>query len=230
MPWRRWSGLCVVFWRTHLVGGTAEIIQRARVTETRFGLQNIDLLTLEMDGYPRDPGVLSDLRCSEVIRWISAAGPANAPDIAIQSGAFDGMTFKLDPAGSWNERNRIKTPNTGDMGVVAFDVELESAVADGAEPTRTGLFKLFTRQQAPPISNTFRLDVPGWTDQQIIIVHALTDPLISTLVVQPSCIPTLEILVCYADQDLPAGAQAQIEMARFSNGVEDAPHSRQARR
>ena len=60
----------------------------------------------------------------------------------------------------------------------------------------------------------------GWTEQQVAIVLTLTDPSISSLVVQPNSVSALESLAWCVEQDLPAGAQAQIEMARFSAAAE----------
>lgn len=206
--------LYVVSWRTSLSGGAFETSKRVRELAESLGLAQIDMLTLELEGPLRDPGVLSHLRRTEVARWFSVAGPPSVLDDAIARGQFDGLVMKSDPDGGWTDRNRIRAAAARGMGVVAVDVGLSVGVSE-APPPKAGLFSLFNRRTAPD-EQTFRIQVPGWTAQQVAIAHALTDPAISTIMVQPTCTPTLEGLAWAVERDLPAGAQAQIEMARFS--------------
>jgi hypothetical protein len=220
--------LFVVSWRTTLSGGALETSQRVRELAAGLGLQQIDMLTLELDGPLRDPGVLTDLRSTEVARWLVVAGPPSVIDDAILAGQFDGVVMKNDPSGGWTERNRIRAAAARGMGVVALDVGLEISTAD-APPLKRGLFSLFVRRSVPPAPK-FRVHVAGWTAQQVAIAHALTDPAISTIMAQPTCTPTLEGLAWAVERDLPAGAQAQIEMARFSGPPEEVETRRRARR
>ncbi|MDB5451982.1 MAG: hypothetical protein JWO33_560 [Caulobacteraceae bacterium] len=206
--------LFLVSWRTTLSGGAVETARRVNDLTDSLGLTQIDLLTLELEGPLRDPGVLSDLRQTEVARWFAVAGPASVIDEAIAGGQFDAVVMKSDPSGGWNERNRIRAAAARGMGVIAVDVGLEIGVTEEA-PARGGLLDLFRPRPAPP-EPRFRIQVPGWTEQEIAVAHALTDTAISTIMVQPSCTATLEGLAHAVERDLPAGAQAQIEMARFS--------------
>jgi hypothetical protein len=214
--------LFVVGWGAPLTQDTAH---HARDMAAALGLKSLDMLTLALDRPLREPGVMEDLRRQEIARWFSVLGPANVLDEAIVRGEFDGMALQLDPAGGWNERNRIKAANSRGMGVIAKGVGLEIST-DAAPPPRRGLLKLFTGRQRAQIAEAFRIDVPGWTDEQIAIAHTLTDPCISTIVVQPDSIPALEELTWCVERDLPAGAQAQIEMARFSASAELQPEQR----
>jgi hypothetical protein len=212
--------LYVVSWRTTLTGGAYGVIETARDLCASLGLASLDLITLALEGPLRDPGVLGDLRQAEIARWFGVSGPNNVLDEAILRADFDGMALKLDPDGGWNERNRIKAAFNRGMGVIALDFDVE--VVPTEEPaSRGGLLSLFKRRRPPPPTSQFRVDVAGWTEQQVAIALTLTDPSISSLVVQPNCIPSLESLAWCVEQDLPAGAQAQIEMARFSGGAEE---------
>ena len=215
--------LFIISWRTSLTEGALEVVQKVRDKAASLGLEGIDILTLELERPLRDPGVLADLRQTQVARWLCVAGDNNLLDMSILSGEFDGMTLRLDPNGGWNERNRIKAASNRGMGVIALDVGLEFATPPSETPTPAGLLRLFLRQREPQMSATFRIDVPGWSEQQVAVSHALTDPCISTVVVQPNCIPALEGLAWCVERDLPGGAQAQIEMARFSNTAPEAP-------
>ncbi len=219
--------LFVVSWRTDLSGGALETSQRVRDLAMSLGLTQIDLLTLDLDGPLRDPGVLSDLRQTDVARWLCVAGPPSVVDEAIAGGQFDGVVIKVDPAGGWADRNRMRAAANRGMGVIALDVGLELRLSE-TPAAKGGLLGLFIRRPAPATAN-FRVDVPGWSAQQVAIAHALTDPCISTVMVQPHCTPTLEGLAWAVERDLPAGAQAQIEMARFSNEVELEPRGRKRR-
>ncbi len=207
--------LFLVGWRTDLNGGAVETARRVSDLAASLGLNQIDLLTLELDGALRDPGVILDLRRTEVARFLAVAGPASVIDDAIAGGQFDGVVMKSDPSGGWNERNRIRAAASRGMGVIAVDVGLEIGVTE-EPPAKVGLLDRLRRRPAPPAAD-FRVQAPGWTPQQIAIAHALTDTAISTILVQPPCSQTLEGLAWAVERDLPAGAQAQIEMARFSD-------------
>jgi hypothetical protein len=221
--------LFMVGWRTTLTGGAIETARRVNELADSLGLAQIDILTLELDGPLRDPGVVGDLRLTEVSRWLTVAGPASVLDDAIAGGQFDGMVMKSDPDGGWNDRNRIRAAAARGMGVIAIDVGLEIGVTD-EPPAKSGLFDLFRRRPAPPAPGpASRVQVPGWTEQQVAIAHALTDTAISTIMVQPVCAPTLEGLAWAVERDLPAGAQAQIEMARFSGPAVEAERGRARR-
>ncbi len=219
--------LFLVSWRTTLSGGAVETAMRVSEMAASLGLTQIDLLTLELDGPLRDPGVLHDLRQTEVARLLAVAGPASVIDDAIAGGQFDGVVMKSDPTGGWNERNRIRAAAARGMGVVAVDVGLEIGVTEDA-PAKVGLLDRFRRRPAPP-APAFRIQVPGWTEQQVAIAHALTDSAISTIMVQPACAQTLEGLAWAVERDLPAGAQAQIEMARFSGPALEGERERKRR-
>lgn len=220
--------LFLVTWRTGLSGGVLEIRHRVRDLAHSLGLQQLDLLVLDVETPLEDPGLAADLRQTGVARWLAVAGPAGILDDAIIGGQFDGLALPLDPQGGWNERNRIRAAGARGMGVIALEVSLEfGSLETGAKP---GLLQRLTGRGAQTSQPAFRVDVPGWTEQQVAISHALTDPCISSVVVQTNCTPTLEDLAWSVERDLPAGAQAQIEMARFSNGAEPTPERRRARR
>jgi hypothetical protein len=221
--------LFMVSWRTSLSGGAIETFNRTRELAGSLGLAHLDLLILELEAPLRDPGVLADLRESGIARWLAVTAPASILDESIISGQFDGIALPLDPEGGWNERNRIRAASNRGMGVIALSVSLD--VGGSAEDApKGGLLRLFTGRSSSKPAPAFRIDVPGWSEQQVAIAHALTDPCISSVVVQTNCIPTLEGLAWSVERDLPAGAQAQIEMARFSNVVEGPVERRSKRR
>ena len=219
--------LFMIGWRSTPAGGAREIAQRAHDLAGGLGLSWIDLLTLELDADLRDPGLLADLRRLEAARYLAVAGPPSVLDDAIRAGQFDGVVVNSDPAGGWTERNRLRAAAARGMGVIALDVGLEVRAVE-APVIRRGLFSLFVRRPAPP-EPKFRVHVRGWTAQQVALAHALTDPAIATVMVQPSCAAVLEGLALAVERDLPAGAQAQIEMARFS-GQDAAEPQRRNRR
>jgi len=163
--------------------------------------------------------MLGDLRQADISRWFAVSGPNTVLDDAILSSNFDGIALKLDPEGGWNERNRIKAASNSGTGVIALDFDVAVASTENQAP-RHGLLSLFKRRRPASKAAQFSVDVAGWTEQQVAIVLTLTDPSISSLVVQPNSVSALESLAWCVEQDLPAGAQAQIDMARFSAAAE----------
>jgi hypothetical protein len=207
--------LFTISWRTSLAGGAYGATQRARELLDALGLDLFDLLILDLEGHQRSPSTVADIRDSGVARLIGAAGPAGLLDEAIIGGEFDCLAMHMNPSGGWNERNRIRNASQRGMGVVICDTGLEANPSKSPAAKRR-LLQLFTGRGKSPAGSAFQVDVPGWTTQQIAIAHALTDPCISTIVVQPDCTPSMEGLAWCVERDLPAGAQAQIEMSRFS--------------
>jgi hypothetical protein len=222
--------LLIISWRTPLADGAHEISRRAHELAEGLGLSGIDLLTLELDSDLRDPGLLADLRRLVATRWLAVSGPPGLIDETIQIGQFDGVAMRNDPVGGWTEPNRLRASRAAarGMAVSALDVGLAPPAAEAAPAVKRGLLSLFGRRPAPP-EPKFQVQAPGWTAQQIAVAHALTDPAISTVMVQPRCIETLEALAAAVQRDLPAGAQAQIEMARFSDRDEAEPRRRNRR-
>lgn len=223
--------LLIIGWRTPLADGAHEISRRARDLSEGLGLSRLDLLTLELDADPRDPGLLADLRHHAAARWLAVAGPSGIIDEAIQTGQFDGVAMRNDPVGGWTETSRLRAAKAAarGMAVIALDVGLAPSAAENAPAAgKRGLLGLFGRRPAPPAPK-FQVQAPGWTTQQIAVAHALTDPAISTVMVQARSVATLEALAAAVQRDLPAGAQAQIEMARFSDRDEAEPRRRNRR-
>lgn len=218
--------LLVISWRTPLADGAPEIAQRAHDVADGLGLSEIDLLTLELGADLRDPGMLADLRRLVAARWLAAAGPPSVIDEAIQTGQFDGVAM-ANPAGGWTEHNRRRAAAAAarGMAVIAWNVAVEAPAVETSLAVKSGFFNLFSRRPAPAAPK-FQVQAPGWTAQQIALAHALTDPAISTVMVQPRCAATLEALAAAVKRDLPAGAQAQIEMARFSDQDQAEPRRR----
>lgn len=208
--------LFAIGWRASLAGGPIAVAERARELLDAMGLDLFDLVTLELEGHHRGPAAVSDLRDSGVARLVGASGTAEQLDEAIAGGEFDCITMRIDGEGGWNERHRIRNASHRGMGVIMVDGGLETAAATNPSPKRGLLQLLIGRPKPKPAAANINLDVPGWDSQQVAVVHALTDPCVSTVVVQPDCTPSMENLAWCVERDLPAGAQAQIEMARFS--------------
>jgi hypothetical protein len=207
--------LFAIGWRTSLVGGAHAASQRARELLDALGLDLFDLLTLDLEGHHRSPTAIADIRDSGVARLVGAAGSPALLDEALLGGEFDCLVMQMDPDGNWNERNRIRTASQRGMGVIIVDAGLELNPTTSPSPKR-GLLQLLTGRAKPQLAANFEVAVPGWNGQQIAVVHALSDPCVSTVVVQPDCTSSMENLAWCVERDLPAGAQAQIEMARFS--------------
>jgi hypothetical protein len=92
-------------------------------------------------------------------------------------------------------------------------------VAAEAAPLR-GLSRLFQRAPAAVEADAdpyeFLHRTPTWTAAEIALAYALTEPSLATIRVRTTDLATLDRLAKTVERELPNGASAQIEMARFS--------------
>ena len=61
----------------------------------------------------------------------------------------------------------------------------------------------------------FLQDTAGWTNEDICLAYALTEPAFATVQVEAWRADAVERLAAVCDKDLPTSVAAQIEMARF---------------
>ena len=87
------------------------------------------------------------------------------------------------------------------------------------QPKR-GLFGLGGPKKDPIFKGVgtfaFLHQTQNWTAEEICLAYALTEPTLSTVLIDTADDKHLEALCAVPDRDLPPGLPAQIEMARVS--------------
>jgi len=202
----------------------AEVGKEVKEVLTRTRLGHLDAVLLHEPSAPKAASLreLGALKSAGVVRALGVAGDGEGVDTLIADGALDVLATGYSLLSGWAERRRIRDAVASDMVVLGY----------GAYP-REQLGPLLERRpkdRANPLAGIggygFLQATRDWTPEQLCLAYALTEPSLATVLVTPQSIDHLEQLAAVADRDLPSGAAAQIEMARFSAlGEDDARRS-----
>ena len=188
------------------------------------GLGWIDVAVLDAPGEHelRYAGLnaLKTMKRTERLRLAGVAGDGEAMDAFVSTGAFDVLVTPCNVLSDWKVRARIRAAREQDMMVFATDTFpqalLREPESEGA-PVRRGLFGLGAKAAAPPPAANpyaFLTRTARWTPETICLAHALTDPALTSVIVQARNAQHLEALSETPERDLPPGLAAQMEMAR----------------
>ena len=192
------------------------------------GLEWIDLVLLDDPGGDELPqtslNALKNLRSAGRIRLLGIAGEGEVMDAYVSTNAFDVLATPFHANSPWDVRHRIRAAVERDMAVMAygyFPEELTSVrnIAQMDAPPKKGLFSWGAkRKDDNPLADagTFQFlhRTPNWSAEQICLAFALTDPMISTVMVDADEVEHFIGLADVPERDLPPGLSAQIEMAR----------------
>ena len=195
------------------------------LSRTRLG--RVDYLILDR---PR-PGEISRdamamLDAARRARRLGMVGLAGSPeevDAYMATGAFQILVAPYNLRSGWAERNRMKTALNQDMTLVGCDFYVKGDTAASAPPAAPrGLGRFLPRRAEPPAPSgyAFLERTRGWTAAEICVAYALTEPGLATVQVAATALDQLEGLAGATEREMPAGLPAQIEMARFSTGLE----------
>lgn len=191
------------------------------------GLGHIDLITLDNPGSEELPRAsleaLKAIRASGRISLLGVAGDNDAMDAYVSANAFDVLVTPYHLRSGWKERNRLKQAVGLDMGVVAygfFPEELSTPKkADDLAGQKRGLFGFGKSRDDSPLQGmgtyAFLHQTPNWTAEEVCLAYALTEPSLSTILVESVDPAHLAALAAIPDRDMPPGLAAQVEMARF---------------
>ena len=90
------------------------------------------------------------------------------------------------------------------------------ARAEGERAPRRGLLGIRRPEPLAAMGGYgFLQDTAGWTNEDICLAYALTEPAFATVQVEAWRADAVERLAAVCDKDLPTSVSAQIEMARF---------------
>jgi aryl-alcohol dehydrogenase-like predicted oxidoreductase len=158
---------------------------------------------------------------------LGLAGASDALLPNLDSGLCDGLVLPFNLLSGWRERNLVRLAMERKVGVIARDpapaATLDELIDATEEAAKVGgWFKRrpASHRLAGAGTYAFLRSTHGWTEPQICLAYALTEPAVATVQVETTDAAELGHLAEAADRDLPAAVSAQIEMARFSADTE----------
>lgn len=162
---------------------------------------------------------LADLKNGGVCLQVGVVGDGPAVDRCIGDEVFDVLVTPFSLVSDWQARRRIRDASAANMTLLAsdpFPTSLPSRQPEGDRQPRRGL--LGARRPEPLAAMggyAFLQDTAGWTNEDICLAYALTEPAFATVQVEAWRADAVERLAAVCDKDLPTSVAAQIEMARF---------------
>jgi aryl-alcohol dehydrogenase-like predicted oxidoreductase len=195
------------------------------------GLGYFDLAILDEPGDHELPqstlNALKALRATERVRLLGVSGDGEVMDAYVSTGAFDVLVTPFHVNACWQVRSRLRAAQEGDMGIFVygyFPDSLNTAKkAAAAKVQKKGLFGFGGGPkpvESPPVHTgafAFLHRTNHWTAEAICLAYALTDPSVSSVMIEASEIERLNTLSQVPDRDMPPGLSAQIEMARVAS-------------
>jgi aryl-alcohol dehydrogenase-like predicted oxidoreductase len=191
------------------------------------GLGHLDLVVLDDPGVDELPRLsleaLKALRASGRVSLLGVSGANDAMDAYISTNAFDVLVTPYHLRSGWKDRNRLKAATNLDMGVVAYDwfPEEFSSPKKTEDLIGSRMRNLFGGKPADahPLAGAgtykFLHQTKQWTAEEICLAYCLTEPSLSTILLECSDPQHLAELAAVPDRDMPPGLAAQVEMARF---------------
>ena len=194
------------------------------------GLGWIDVALLEEPGEDELPqsslNALKALRATERVRYLGVSGESEVMDAYVSTGAFDVLGTPFHVNVDWKIRSRLRAAREQDMAILAYGyfpsaLDTEKKAAALHQPKK-GLFGFGrgpkTRDNPLAHAGTFAFlhRTPYWTAEAICLAHAMTDPAISSVLINASDADRLNTLAAVPERDMPPGLSAQIEMARVA--------------
>ncbi len=193
------------------------------------GLGWIDVALLEEPGEDELPqsslNALKALRATERVRYLGVSGSGEVMDAYVSTGAFDVLGTPFHVNVDWRIRSRLRAAREQDMAILAYDYfprELDTPKkAATLHQPKKGLFGFGgSKPQNTPLADAgtfaFLHRTPNWTAEAICLAHAMTDPAISSVLINACDADRLNALAAVPERDMPPGLSAQIEMARVA--------------
>ena len=195
------------------------------------GLGWFDLAILDEPGDHELPqttlNALKALRATERVRLLGIAGDGEVMDTYVSTGAFDVLATPFHVNASWQVRSRLRAARDGDMAIFVYgyfpdSLNTAKKAASAHVEKKKGLFGFGGGPKAKegPLAHAgtfaFLHRTPNWSAEAICLAYALTDPSVSSVMIEASDIERLNTLSQVPDRDMPPGLSAQIEMARVA--------------
>ena len=195
------------------------------------GLGWFDLAILDEPGDHELPqttlNALKALRATERVRLLGISGDGEVMDTYVSTGAFDVLVTPFHVNASWQVRSRLRAAREGDMAIFVYgyfpdSLNTAKKAASAHVEKKRGLFGFGggpkTKEGPLAHAGTFAFlhRTNNWPAEAICLAYALTDPSVSSVMIEASDIERLNTLTQVPDRDMPPGLAAQIEMARVA--------------
>lgn len=191
------------------------------------GLEHIDLALLDEPAVDELPGAalnaLKAMRSAGRARLLGVAGDGEVMDAYVSTNAFDVLATPFHVNSSWATRNRVRAAVERDMAVMAygyFPEELSTPRKAETLGRKKSLFGWLKAEEPNPLKGAgtfaFLHQTPGWDAEEICLAYVLTEPTLSTVLIDAGDEARLAALTAVPERDLPPGLPAQIEMARVN--------------
>ncbi len=190
----------------------------------RTGAHYLDAVLLEEPGADEVSAgallALEQLKARGAINFLGVSGEGDPIDEHLTTGFFDLLAMPFNITSGWRERNRLRSAGASDVSVLGYrsyprDFHAAVLAADHKPAARTRKNPLAGRG-----SYAFLDATPGWTPEEIGLSYALTEPSLASVLVTAGDADHLARLAAVTEREMPPGLAAQIEMARFTPGLE----------
>jgi aryl-alcohol dehydrogenase-like predicted oxidoreductase len=169
---------------------------------------------------------LKALRATERVRLLGVSGDGEVMDTYVSTGAFDVLATPFHVNASWQIRSRLRAAREQDMAIFVYgyfpdSLNTAKKAATAHVEKKKGLFGFGgPKTKDGPLAHAgtfaFLHRTNNWTAEAICLAYALTDPSVSSVMIEASDIERLNTLSQVPDRDMPPGLAAQIEMARVA--------------
>jgi len=170
---------------------------------------------------------LKAMRATQRIRLLGISGEGEVMDTYVSTGAFDVLFTPYHVNSPWQIRSRLRDARERDMAIFIYGYFPDSLdtvkKATTVHEEKKGFFgfgKSSGRAKSDPLAGAgtfaFLHQTNAWTAEAICLAYALTDPSVSSVLIEAPEVERLNMLAMVPDRDLPPGLAAQIEMARVA--------------
>jgi aryl-alcohol dehydrogenase-like predicted oxidoreductase len=195
------------------------------------GLGWFDLAILDEPGDHELPqsslNALKALRATERVRLLGISGDSEVMDTYVSTGAFDVLATPYHVNSAWQVRSRLRAAREQDMAIFVYGYFPDSlsnprkaATAHVQKKGFLGFGKSSGRAKGDPLAGAgtfaFLHQTNAWPAESICLAYALTEPSVSSVLIEASDVERLNALAQVPDRDMPPGLAAQIEMARIA--------------
>lgn len=150
-------------------------------------------------------------------RMLGVAGEDSAIDAYISTRAFDLLCTPFSLVSGWKERLRLKAAMERDMAVIGYNFYPEQFHGGAVPQQKKGLLGGGGAHPLAGAGTYAFLDrTPNWSREAICLAYALTEPSLASVQILADRPDHIQALAEVTELDLPPGASAQIEMARFT--------------